>query len=131
MKKMLLPVLSLLLVSVMANAQTELAPDQNPNYAVSRDKYMQMADSLNQWHSTTLQNTYQAIDFMADKERARNERREFRQQLRLERARWNNYNYRNDGYFNSPYDYRNNNSYYSPYGNNRPNRWQRNRFWWW
>jgi hypothetical protein len=131
MKKMLLPVLSLLLSSVMANAQTELAPDQNPNYAVSRDKYMQMADSLNQWHSTTLQNTYQAIDFMADKERARNERTKPRQQLRLERARWNNYNYRNDGYFNSPYDYRNNNSYYSPYGNNRPNRWQRNRFWWW
>lgn len=131
MKKMLLPVLSLLLVSVMANAQTELAPDQNPNYVVSRDKYMQMADSLNQWHSTTLQNTYQAIDFMADKERARNDRREFRQQLRLERARWNNYNYRSDGYFNSPYDYSNNNSYYSPYGNNRPYRWQRNRFWWW
>jgi hypothetical protein len=130
MKTYLLPLLSILLISGIANAQTELAPNQNPNYTVSRDKYMKMADSLIQWHSTTLQNTYEAIDFLADREKARTDRREFRQQLRLERARWNNYNYQNDGYFYPSYNYPNN-SYYNSYRNNRNYRWQRNRFWWW
>ena len=131
MKTYILPLLLVLLTAGNANAQTELAPDQNPNYTISRDKYMKMADSLTRWHSTTLQNTYEAIDFMADREKIRNDRREFRQQLRMERARWYNYNYRNDGYFNPSYNYPNNN-YYNSYRNNyRNNRWQRNRFWWW
>jgi len=131
MKAQFLTLLTLLLGSVLVNAQTELAPDQNPNYAISRDKYMKMADSLTQWHSTTLQNTYQAIDWLADRERARKNRIDFRRQLRLERARWNGYNYRNDGYYD-PYNSYNNNSYYNPYNNyNRNNRWQRPRFWWW
>lgn len=130
MKTQLLPLLTLLLFSGLVNAQTELAPDQNPNYAISRDKYMKMADSLNDWHSTTLQNTYRAADWLADREQARKDRSEFRRQLRLERARWNNYNYRHDGYFDSYNNY-NNNSYYDPYNNYRNNRWQRPRFWWW
>jgi hypothetical protein len=129
MKTYLLPLLALLLTGV-ADAQTELAPDQNPSFAISRDKYMQMADSLTRWHSTTLQNTYEAIDFLADREKLRTDRREFRQQLRLERARWNNYNYLNDGNFYSPYN-NFNNSWRNPYGQFRNYRWQRNRFWWW
>ncbi|MBL7730332.1 MAG: hypothetical protein JNM88_04075 [Chitinophagaceae bacterium] len=130
MKAQFLTWLTLLLGPVLVNAQTELAPDQNPNYAISRDKYMKMADSMTKWHGTTLQNTYQAIDWLADRERARKNRIDFRRQLRLERARWNGYNYRNDGYYDPYNSY--NNSYYNSFNNyNRGNRWQRPRFWWW
>ena len=108
------------------NAQTELVANQNPNYAVSRDKYMKMSDSLTRWHSTTLQNTYEAIDWFADKEKAKAERREFRQSLRLERARWSGYDYRyNSGYYNNRY-----NNYYSQ-PNYYSNRWRRYNNWWW
>ncbi len=63
-----------------------LAPDQNPDYMVSQAKYMGMADSLNALHGTTPQETYKAIDWMADRQARRDERRAFRRQLRLERA---------------------------------------------
>ena len=106
----------LLLTGLTGMAQNGLAPNQNPNYEVSRDKYMHMADSINTWHSTTPQETYRAIDFLADKREAREERREFRRQLRLERARnYRYYDYYDDyGYYYSPY--RNNYNYYRPYG---------------
>lgn len=112
------------LIGNAASAQT-LAPDQNPDYAVSRDKYMKIADSVNAWHSTTVQDTYKAIDFMADRQEARAERRKFRRDLRLHRANWygyyNNYDY--NGYY-----YRNNyrRNYYQP--NYR--RTRINNFWW-
>lgn len=96
-----------------AVAQTKLAPDQNPNFAASRDKYMKMADSLNEWHSTTFQDTYKAIDWLADRKEARVDRREFRRQLRTERVRFNS-SY--DNYY--PY-YRNNWGSYNNYYNNR------------
>jgi hypothetical protein len=87
-------------------AQTALAPDQNPNFAISRDKYMKMADSVNAWHSTTIQDTYKAIDWIADRQEARAERREFRRQNRRYWSGWyepyyNSYNY---GYRNYPYN---------------------------
>jgi hypothetical protein len=119
----------LLAAATVTNAQTGLAPDQNPNYAISRDKYMKMADSLNSWHSTTLQNTYEAIDWRTDKEKAKEERREFRQQLRLERARWSGYDYRNEGYFYPSYNYRP--GYYPSSNYYRNNRWHRSHYWWW
>jgi hypothetical protein len=128
MKKRLLPFLLMLAISGIVNAQLELAADQNPNFAVSRDKYMKMADSLNQWHSTTFQNTYRAIDWRSDKEKARDDRREFRQQLRLERARWSGYDYRNEGYYNPYYSSRSQYNY-STY-RNQNYRWQRPHFWW-
>lgn len=78
-------------VITTAAAQTGLAPDQNPNYQASRDKYMQVADSINAWHSTTAQQTYKAIDYLADKQAAKDQRRAFRQELRLERARHHRY----------------------------------------
>lgn len=108
-------------------AQLDLAPNQNPNYAVSRSKYMKMADSLNEWHSTTQQQNYKAIDWLADRREARADRREFRQQLRLERAR-------NMGY---PYYYSNYHGNYQRryYHNYRENRfhvspWYGLNFWW-
>ena len=123
------------LCSDITTAQTNLAPDQNPNYAVSRARYMQIADSLNEWHSTTQQDIYKAIDWLADRREARADRREFRRQLRMERARWD-YGYYNDGYYlPDNHYYRNYNNYY------RYNNWRRNRsfgiypsvglnFWW-
>lgn len=70
-----------------AAAQT-LLPDQNPNYAVSRDKYMRLADSLTRLHGTTQHDTYAAPDWYEQKLQRRDDRREFRRQLRLERARY-------------------------------------------
>jgi hypothetical protein len=124
MKKNLLSLFTVIACSLVAHAQTGLVPDQNPNYAVSRDKYMKLADSVNQFHSTTLQNTYEANDWMANREKARTDRREFRQQLRLERARWDGYDYRHDGYYSYPYP--NRNDYY-----NYQNRYNNRRFFWW
>lgn len=118
------------LISFTTVAQTQLAPDQNPNFSVSRDKYMKMSDSVTTWHSTTQQETYKAVDWLADRKEARADRREFRRQLRSERARWSydyydNYNYSpsyrygNNRYGNNYYNgyYRRNNSFtISPWG---------------
>lgn len=86
----------------------ELSKDQNPNYAASRDKYMKVADSVNAGQSTTAQQTYKAIDYLADKEEAREARKQFRRDLRMERVR-NNYLYNGMGYRypygNGPYHY--------------------------
>jgi hypothetical protein len=105
-----------LLLAQAGVAQTDLAPDQNPNYAVSRDKYMKMADSINAWHGTTAQETYRAIDYLEDKREAREQRRAFRQELRMERARRGYYYY--DNYYNyyRPYYYHRYPRYYSSYG---------------
>ena len=112
-------------------AQLDLAPNQNANYAVSRSKYMKMADSLNQWHSTTLQQNYKAIDWLADRREARADRREFRRQLRLERARHMGYPYYYDNYYGN-YNRRYHNNYRY---NNRGSRfhvspWYGLNFWW-
>lgn len=136
MKKILLtlPVMIAgILVSVLTFAQAGLAPDQNPAYAVSRAKYMKVADSTTRWQSTTQHEIYKAVDWLADRAEARADRREFRRQVRMERARWIDYN----GSYYQPnnYYYRNHHSF------NRYNNWRRNRplglfpsaglnFWW-
>jgi len=94
-----------LFITTGSIAQTGLADDQNPNYRESRDKYMNLADSLNAYHSTTVQETYDAIDFLEDRREAREQRRAFRRELRLERARYGGYYY---------------DDYYTPYYNNYP-----------
>ncbi|NML20032.1 hypothetical protein HHL16_04060 [Pseudoflavitalea sp. G-6-1-2] len=98
MKKVILPLFALITLATTAGAQN-LAPDQNPNYLVSQQKYMRMADSVNTWHSTTPQETYKAIDFLADKREARAQRKQFRRELRLERARWGYDSYYGNGYY--------------------------------
>lgn len=131
-----LPVLfAALFIGNNASAQAdELAPDQNPNYAVSRARYMGMADSINAWHSTTIQDTYKAKDWMADREEARAERRQFRRDLRRYRAGWydpyyNNYNYYNR-YNNRYYPYNGYRSrYYRNYYHGHRNFWLNP--WWW
>lgn len=102
----------------MSVSAQELAPDQNPNYAVSRAHYMGLADSLTALHGTTIQDTYKAIDWLADRREARAERRSLRQQIRLSRAQWYNDSYyypsyrSNWGRYRGPY-WRNN--FYVPH----------------
>ena len=95
-----------------------LVEDQNPNYMISQAKYEGMADSLNALHGTTPQETYKAIDWMADRQEAREQRRAFRRQLRLERAKygWYYYNDYNNYYPGYSGNY---NNYYHPYHNYR------------
>ena len=114
----------LIIATIGADAQ-ELAPNQNPNYMVSRDKYMQLADSVNAYHSTTVQDTYRAIDYLVDRREARQQRREWRHELRMERARYGGYYY-DDNY--SPYYYNNYNNYYPNYNNYRYYRYDRGRY---
>jgi len=104
------------LLATGAMAQTGgLAPGQNPNYMIARDKYITIADSVIAFHSTTIQDTYKAIDFLQDRRDARDQRRLFRQNLRMERARYGGYNYYD---YNTPYYY-NNFPYYNGIRRNR------------
>jgi hypothetical protein len=113
-------------MSITAHGQT--VPNQNPDFAVSQSKYMKIADSVNNWHGTTLQDTYTAIDWMAERKAARADRRAFRRQVRMEYIQSggyygsNNYdpynNYYRPNYRNSWGNYRN--SYYRGY-NRRSN----------
>lgn len=86
---------------------------------------MKIADSLNSWHSTTLQEQYRAIDWLADRQAARTNRRNFHRQLRLERARYSGYWDRPSYYYypHSSYHY----NYRQPY---RGNSWRGFNFWW-
>jgi len=110
MKRMILSLIAAPLLSlpgISALAQQATVPDQNPDYRKSLEKYVRKADSLNEWHSTTQHDMYKAIDWLEDRREARADRREFRQKLRLERARW----YGSDLYYNN-YGY---GRYYRPY----------------
>jgi hypothetical protein len=107
-------ILFLLMASLSSFAQTgRLTTDQNPQYMQSQNKYMAMADSVTKWHTTTLQNTYKAYDFLEAKAERKAERINFRRNLRLERARRSRYYNNVDPYYNrynqgfSPYYYNN------------------------
>ena len=97
----------LLLVCSALTAQTNLAPDQNPDFAISRDKYMKLADSLSQWQGTTIQQTYKAFDWYEHKQERKNERIQFNRQWQLQR---NYYHY--PPYYNRSYYYNNYRNYY-------------------
>lgn len=81
-----------------------LAPDQNPNYALSQAKYMQKKDSLLANQQITVQQTYKAYDYLEAKQEARNQRKTFRRDLRMQRAqhRYNPYYGNNYGYNSWP-----------------------------
>lgn len=110
-------------IATLSMSQTALVEDQNPNYFISQAKYTGMADSMNSLHGTTPQETYKAIDWMADRREARDQRRAFRRELRMERAR-NGWYYNDNSYYYPRYS---NNYYrrYQPYHNYRPG-WNRN-----
>ncbi|MFY7652695.1 MAG: hypothetical protein ACOVQE_08315 [Chitinophagaceae bacterium] len=92
-------ILSLLFVGFTgAIAQeTNLLPDQNPNYLVSKNKYLAMADSLKANQNTTVQETYKAFDWYQAKMDRRQQRFESRRQIRLANAQANR-NFFNNGW---------------------------------
>jgi hypothetical protein len=100
----------------MVTAQDTLAPDQNPNYKKSLNKYMALKDSLTKNEGVTIQQTYKAIDDMQAKLDQRALRRSNRQARRL--ARINNRGY----YYSSPYYGYGNYGYNRGYGNYGYNR---------
>ena len=112
MKKLLLA-LSIFAGGYAASAQ-DLAPDQNPNYKVSLEKYTGLATNLETSMNTTVQETYKAYDWSTAKAERKAERRNFRR----ERTLFNNYNNGwNDNNWNNGW---NNNSW------NNNNRWNNN-----
>lgn len=106
----------------------QLLPDQNPNYEISRTRYMAAKDSLLGTQLTTVQNTYKAYDWMQLRQERKDIRFENRQQRRLNRSQYVGYyeyensypydsynnNYRNGYYYNNSYrnSYYPNRSYY-------------------
>lgn len=98
----------------LGHAQAIVYNDQNPRYMESQRRYTHMADSINAWHGTTPQETYKAIDYLVDKREAKEARKAFRRELRMERARSNYYGLNNySGYSPAYYGY-----YDSYYGRN-------------
>ena len=95
--------------SLSLSAQQTDLTDQNPNYAKSMEKYMTIKDDLLKTQSTTLQNTYKAIDDIELKKERRALKRSNRHERRL--ARINNRGY----YFNDFYNYTPYNYYWSGY----------------
>ncbi len=63
--------------------QAALAPDQNPRFHESANKYLHVADSVNRLQGTTAQNTYKAYDWYQAREERRQQRREWRHQERM------------------------------------------------
>src|SRR4051812_40105117 len=111
---LLLPLAMLIAIGGMSQSLVE---DQNPDYMISQVKYLGMADSLNALHGTTPQETYKAIDWMAERQERRDARRAFRRELRLARAQYgyyyNDYGYYNNNYRSSYYPVYSGNNYYN------------------
>jgi hypothetical protein len=114
----------IILVAGFATQAQELAPDQNPNYKVSMDKYVATQVSLQSTNNTTIQSTYKAYDWSTAKAERKAERRSFRRERRL----FNNYNdsWDYNGYNNSYYG----NGRYNNGWNNYNNGCRNNRFRW-
>ena len=86
MKKLLLA-LFIFAGGCSASAQ-QLAPDQNPNYKVSLEKYQALNTSLQTTMNTTVQQTFKAFDWYTAKQDRKVERRADRRENR----RFNNFN---------------------------------------
>lgn len=128
MKKYLLSLMFTLATAALF-AQPEV-PNQNPNFRISRTRYMAAKDSLLSTQGTTLQNTYKAYDWMQLRQDRKDIRFQNRQQRRLNRSIYGGYNYYNNGVV--PYNYypgNYNNRFYGNgfYGNNYRNRYYNNR----
>lgn len=119
MKKINYILTSLLILFTFGSVAQELAPDQNPNYRNSAEKYAQQSDELTATQSTTQQETYKAYDWReakAEKQQLRRDRQYELRKLRYQSRNrccnnqgWNNGNYYNNGWNNGFY----NNGYYN------------------
>lgn len=103
MQKILLSYL-LVLIAVSVKAQdNSLAPDQNPNYKISLEKYKSQQDKLLATMNTTVQDTYKAYDWYTAKQERRQQRIADRRERRL-------YEAQNYGNYYNPFNY-----YYDPF----------------
>jgi len=129
MKRSILPLLFVLLATAAFGQDTNtLAPDQNPNYMISQQKYMNLKDSLLAWENTTIQNTYKAYDWREAREERRAERRLYRRQSALYAPSLNfGYQYGWNSYGYSPY---NHNYNWNRWGISRPFLGFRSGNWW-
>jgi signal transduction histidine kinase len=126
--KQILPLI-ICFISLTALAQSSLAPDQNPNYLISQQKYMQHKDSLQSTMNTTVQQTYKAYDWYQAKLERKQNRIENRNQRRLYNSYYNGSRYYNAYDYSGYNGYRNNyygNRYRSPYTGYRSGNW-----WFW
>jgi len=109
MKRNLVIISSLLLGALYASTacaqQTGLAPDQNPRYQESQDRYLMVADSLTSQQGTTVQDTYKAYDWYEAKLERRAQRRNWRHEERM-----------NNSYYSDFYPSLSFGSSYYPYG---------------
>jgi len=116
-------ILTSLLIALSFGSVAQLAPDQNPNYKNSAEKYAQRTDELTASQSTTQQETYEAYDWREAKEERKQLRRDRQYELRKLRYQtrnrccnngWNNGYYNNNwnnGFYNTP---QYNNPFWSP-----------------
>lgn len=90
-RTILLPLVCLLIFHNAHAQELAAVGDQNPNAAKSLERYSRMKDSLLIHQGETVQSTYEAIqpwfDAWEERQQWKGDRREFRRQLRLERAR--------------------------------------------
>ncbi len=77
--------------------------DQNPNFTESRDKYLQINDSIGETLGTTVQQTYKARDWYDDRQERKALRKTRNHEVRMNRAYYSDYN--------SPYYYNSWNSW--------------------
>ncbi len=113
--KTLLLVLFILAGDYAASAQ-ELAPDQNPNYKVSMEKYQGLQSNLQTTMNTTVLQTYKAFDWYTAKQERKAERRADRRENRL----FNHYNQR----YYDPYNYNGRSNYGRQYQYRNYNGWR-------
>ncbi len=77
--------LSIFITSTAFTQEVLQDPNQNPNYAISRQKYMSEKDKLLASMNTTEQNTYKAFDWSTFKEEKKQNRINRRQERALAR----------------------------------------------
>ena len=106
MKKFLLSFI-IIAAGLSLHAQ-DLAPDQNPGYKTSMEKYKTMQVDLQTTMNTTVQSTYKAYDWTTAKAERKTARRNERREDRLFNQR-----YLDNYYARHPWD--NNNFYGRPY----------------
>ena len=114
--KTLISSIAFLLVFNVATAQQDNS-DQNPNYKQSMDYYMKQKNGLQQNMNTTVQSTYKAFDWYQNKQDKRQNRIDFRRDIRLARASAPVYNFNPFNNFNTfgnqhNWRYRNNNNFW-------------------
>ncbi len=111
---------ALLTVASFGSVAQGLAPDQNPNYQNSADKYAQQSDELTTTQSETLQETYKAYDWREAKAEKQKIRKDRQHELRKLKYQTRNRCYRTNGYYNSGYNngYYNNQNYNNGYYGN-------------